>query len=161
MEGSTLTIWPPWRISLLKIASMKTSSSLVPSLAARYKHLVCVEGTVSLQFILKPSFPPAILEFFKKFIDSISTDLQFVIDDISDEDSLAIGVTWHLEWQGKPFPFSKGCSFYRLEISNGKRQIVYGRDSVEPSVKPGDTTLIAIRAITRLLQQFPRLADWL
>ncbi|XP_057954176.1 uncharacterized protein LOC131148485 isoform X2 [Malania oleifera] len=103
----------------------------------------------------------AILEFFKKFIDSISTDLQFVIDDISDEDSLAIGVTWHLEWQGKPFPFSKGCSFYRLEISNGKRQIVYGRDSVEPSVKPGDTTLIAIRAITRLLQQFPRLADWL
>ncbi|XP_057954178.1 uncharacterized protein LOC131148485 isoform X4 [Malania oleifera] len=37
----------------------------------------------------------------------------------------------------------------------------YGRDSVEPSVKPGDTTLIAIRAITRLLQQFPRLADWL
>ncbi|KAF8404286.1 hypothetical protein HHK36_009168 [Tetracentron sinense] len=38
----------------------------------------------------------AILEFFKKFTDSISTDLQFVIDDISDEDSSAVGVTWHL-----------------------------------------------------------------
>lgn len=38
----------------------------------------------------------AILEFFKNFSDSISTDLQFVIDDISAEDSSAVGVTWHL-----------------------------------------------------------------
>lgn len=28
------------------------------------------------------------------------------------------------EWKGKPFPFSKGCSFYRCEIFDGKRQIV-------------------------------------
>lgn len=27
------------------------------------------------------------------------------------------------EWKGKPFPFSKGCSFYRLEVNNGKTQI--------------------------------------
>lgn len=98
----------------------------------------------------------AILEFFQKFIDSISMDLQFVIDDISEEDTSALGVTWHLgmmknivyfkffdsslltniklhtkqltmgmtEWKGKPFPFSKGCSFYRLELVNGKRQIM-------------------------------------
>lgn len=37
-----------------------------------------------------------ILEFFKKFIGTISTDLQFVIDDISNEDNSAVGVTWHL-----------------------------------------------------------------
>ncbi|XP_042518179.1 uncharacterized protein LOC122091973 isoform X1 [Macadamia integrifolia] len=43
----------------------------------------------------------AILEFFNKFINSISTDLQFVIDDISNEDSSAVGVSWHLE--GKIF----------------------------------------------------------
>ncbi|KAL6953141.1 hypothetical protein U1Q18_047622 [Sarracenia purpurea var. burkii] len=98
----------------------------------------------------------AILEFFQKLIESISMDLQFVIDDISNEDSSAVGVTWHLgmmkkfsylsfrsfllintndstskqlimgvtEWKGKPFPFSKGCSFYRLDAGNGKRQIV-------------------------------------
>ncbi|KAH7568317.1 hypothetical protein ACOSP7_009148 [Xanthoceras sorbifolium] len=101
----------------------------------------------------------AILEFFKKFIDSISADLQFVIDDISSEDSSAVGVTWHLEWKGRPFPFSKGCSFYRLEVVNGKRQIIYGRDSVEPAIKPGETALVAIGAVTWLLQQFPQLAD--
>ncbi|KAJ8760487.1 hypothetical protein K2173_015154 [Erythroxylum novogranatense] len=101
----------------------------------------------------------AILEFFEKFIDSISSDLQFVIDDISTEDCSAVGVTWHLEWNGKPFPFSKGCSFYRLKMENTTRQIIYGRDSVEPAIKPGDTALGAIRAVTWLLQQFPQLAD--
>jgi len=37
-----------------------------------------------------------ILEFFKKFTDSTSKDLQFVIDDLSTEDSSSVGVTWHL-----------------------------------------------------------------
>ncbi|GKE15253.1 polyketide cyclase SnoaL-like domain-containing protein [Tanacetum coccineum] len=39
----------------------------------------------------------AILEFFEKFIYTIIQDLQFVIDDISGEDTSAIGVTWHLD----------------------------------------------------------------
>lgn len=85
-----------------------------------------------------------ILDFFKKFTDSVGSDLQFVIDDISNEDSSAVGVTWHLEWRGRPFPFSKGCSFYRLEVVNGQRKILYGRDSVEPAVKPGEAALVCI-----------------
>ncbi|KAK1386807.1 Polyketide cyclase SnoaL-like domain [Heracleum sosnowskyi] len=101
----------------------------------------------------------AILEFFEKFNDSINEDLQFVIDDISTEDSIAVGVTWHLEWKGKPFPFSKGCSFYKVEVVNGQRKIIYGRDSVEPAIKPGETALVAIRGVTWLLQQFPQLAE--
>lgn len=39
------------------------------------------------------------MAFFNKFIDSISTDLQFVVDDISSEDTSAVGVTWHLGMQ--------------------------------------------------------------
>ncbi|KAF3646236.1 putative alpha/beta hydrolase domain-containing protein 11-like [Capsicum annuum] len=100
-----------------------------------------------------------ILNFFNKFIDSVGPDLQFVIDDISKEDSLAVGVTWHLEWKGRPFPFSKGCSFYRLEVVNGQREIVYGRDSVEPAIKPGEAALVVIRGVAWLLQQFPQLAE--
>ncbi|XP_065880302.1 uncharacterized protein [Euphorbia lathyris] len=103
----------------------------------------------------------AILEFFNKFTDSISTDLRFVVDDISAEDSLAVGVTWHLEWKGKPFPFSKGCSFYRLEVINGTKQIIYGRDSVEPAIKPGEAALGIIRGVAWLLERFPQLEDQL
>ncbi|KAI9082905.1 hypothetical protein K1719_035048 [Acacia pycnantha] len=100
-----------------------------------------------------------ILEFFRKFTTSTTKDLQFVIDDLSTDDPSSVGVIWHLEWKGKPFPFSKGCSFYRLEVNNGKRQIIYGRDSVEPAIKPGDAALAAIRGVTWLFQQFPQLAD--
>lgn len=38
----------------------------------------------------------AILDFFKQFIDSISTDLQFAVDDIAEEDTTVVGVIWHL-----------------------------------------------------------------
>ncbi|XP_058097632.1 uncharacterized protein LOC131242777 isoform X4 [Magnolia sinica] len=63
------------------------------------------------------------------------------------------------DWKGRPFPFSKGCSFYRLEVVNGKRQIIYGRDSVEPAIKPGELALVAISGVTWLLQRFPQIAD--
>ncbi|KAI4321208.1 hypothetical protein MLD38_034617 [Melastoma candidum] len=101
----------------------------------------------------------AIMEFFGKFGDVVGPDLQFVIDDISEEDSSAIGVTWHLEWKGKPFPFSKGCSFYRLQVIEGKRQISYGRDIPEPAIKPGEAALALIRGVVWLLRQFPGLAE--
>lgn len=100
-----------------------------------------------------------ILDFFKRFTDAVSTDLQFVLDDITSQDASAVGVTWHLEWRGKTFPFSKGCSFYRCEIFEGKRKIIYGRDSVEPATKPGDMALVAIKAVTSLLERFPVLAE--
>ncbi|KHN34157.1 hypothetical protein glysoja_038646 [Glycine soja] len=81
-----------------------------------------------------------ILEFFKKFTNSTSKGLQFVIDDLSTEDSSSVGVIWHLG---------------ALQI------LLYGRDCVEPAIKPGDAALAAIRSVTWLLQQFPQLANWL
>ncbi|MCO5581835.1 hypothetical protein L7F22_035724 [Adiantum nelumboides] len=101
----------------------------------------------------------AIIEFFEKFTAAVSSDLQFVIDDISREDPACVGVTWHLEWSGKPFPFSKGCSFYRLTLNQGRQQIIYARDCVEPAVKPGDSVLVVIRAVAALLRKFPKLVD--
>uniref|UniRef100_A0ACD5VWW6 Uncharacterized protein n=1 Tax=Avena sativa TaxID=4498 RepID=A0ACD5VWW6_AVESA len=80
-----------------------------------------------------------VLGFFGEFMGSVSPDLRFVIDDISGEDPSAVGVTWHLEWKGRPFPFSRGCSFYRCQPDPNQQdriQIVYGRDCVEPTTKP-------------------------
>ncbi|KAL9173542.1 hypothetical protein ABFS82_03G122000 [Erythranthe guttata] len=131
------------------------------------RDLASVEDLIALNCVYEDLVFPrpfvgrkAILDFFKQFVGSISIDLQFAIDDISEEDASAVGVTWHLDWKGKPFPFSRGCSFYRLDVFNGQRQIIsYGRDCVEPAIKPGDTALVAIRGVTWLLQKFPFLAD--
>ncbi|XVE52853.1 hypothetical protein DITRI_Ditri02bG0157700 [Diplodiscus trichospermus] len=103
----------------------------------------------------------ALLEGYKSFIDSMSMDLQHVIEDITSthHDSSTVGVTWHFEWKGKALPYSKGCSFYRLEMVDGKRQIVYGRDAAESSIKLGEAGLLVIKGVTWLLQQFPHLKD--
>lgn len=42
-------------------------------------------------------------------------DLKFVIEDITSGDDFAAGVQWHVECgDGVQFPFSRGCSFIRL-----------------------------------------------
>lgn len=55
------------------------------------KELVNIDPTPNPIFGMQ-----AILDFFKGFMDSISADLQFAIDEISEEDTKAVGVTWHL-----------------------------------------------------------------
>lgn len=55
----------------------------------------------------------AILNFFKKFGDIIGNELQFVIDDISAEDSSAVGVTWHL---GIPIEFAVSCALCSVSL---------------------------------------------
>ena len=40
---------------------------------------------------------------------------------------------------GNEFPFSRGASFY--EVSS-QGQILYGRDLVEPALKPGSSALL-------------------
>ncbi|KAL8482400.1 hypothetical protein ACS0TY_027912 [Phlomoides rotata] len=156
----------------VEAASSSIESDSAPNVVRKFydginrRDLASVEDLIALNCIYEDlifSQPfvgrKAILDFFKQFIDSISTDLQFAVDDISEGDTTAIGVIWHLEWKGKPFPFSRGCSFYRLDVVNGQRQIVFGRDAVEPAIKPGEAALGAIRGVTWLLQNFPFLAD--
>ncbi|KAL2630281.1 hypothetical protein R1flu_014967 [Riccia fluitans] len=100
-----------------------------------------------------------IVKFFEKVMTSMGPELKFVIDDITRDDPNAAGVIWHLEWRGKTFPYSRGCSFYRCEVNNGRRQIKFARDIVEPAAKPGDVAMVAIKLVTGLFERFPNLID--
>ena len=52
---------------------------------------------------------------------------------------------------GNEFPFSRGASFY--EISS-QGQILYGRDLVEPALKPGSSALqVSICFAFKLVKQ--------
>ena len=44
----------------------------------------------------------------------------------------------HVQLNGFEFPFSRGASFYEVTDAG---QILYGRDLVEPAVKPGSSAL--------------------
>lgn len=53
----------------------------------------------------------------------------------------------HVEVDGNEFPFSRGASFYEL---NSEGQIVYGRDLVEPALKPGSSALLVCLGVPTL-----------
>ena len=93
----------------------------------------------------------AVQQLFEEFCTELPADLQFVIDDITTGDSSRVGILWHLELAGVPFPNGRGVSFCRLSETTGK--LIFGRDLVEPPLKPGKVAFFIIRLVMPLARQ--------
>lgn len=91
----------------------------------------------------------AVEELFTESCQAIPKDLQFVIDDMAGDD-WAVGVTWHIELGGIAFPNGRGVSFYRFSPDSG--QLIFARDCVEPTLKPGKAAFMIIRLVTPLVR---------
>ncbi|MEO1591301.1 MAG: nuclear transport factor 2 family protein [Cyanobacteria bacterium J06632_22] len=94
----------------------------------------------------------AVHQLFAETCRSAPPDLLFVIDEFSAGEGLTVGLTWHVELDGIPFPNGRGVSFYRLSPDSGK--IVFARDIVEPPVKPGKIAFGLIRLVAPLVRRF-------
>jgi len=93
----------------------------------------------------------AIRAYFEKIDSIIPEDVKFCVEDISDGSDRCVGVRWHVELDGVgEFPFSRGVSFYEI---NEKGQIVFARDIVEPTFKPGAAALKGIALIAPLVRR--------
>ncbi|KAL6744874.1 hypothetical protein V8C86DRAFT_3126050 [Haematococcus lacustris] len=111
---------------------------------------------------------------------TVPSDLQFVVEDITQGDPRRVGLTWHVEiGEGTVFPFSRGCSFYTLDDSGrilkvaikgalasrgqgGGGQGAAGgeaRDLVEGAFKPGAGALQALAAVAPLIRRLGARAD--
>ena len=98
--------------------------------------LACVdENVVYEDFNFPAPFrgKAAVKKLFEESCEGIPDDLTFVID-ASTCGGDAVGLTWHVELMGEAFPNARGCSFYRVDETNGK--LVYARDCVESPLKP-------------------------
>lgn len=93
----------------------------------------------------------AVHRLFKESCQAVPADLQFVIDDMVGDDA-AVGVTWHVEINGMPFPNGRGVSFYRFSPESGK--LIFARDCVEPPLKPGKAAFTIIRWVTPLVRHW-------
>ncbi|MBT9316975.1 nuclear transport factor 2 family protein [Leptothoe spongobia] len=91
----------------------------------------------------------AVQGLFEESCQAVPEDLQFVIDDVTGDDR-AVGVIWHVELSGMAFPNGRGVSFYRFSPESGK--LIYARDCVEPTIKPGKIAFVIIRWVTPLLR---------
>eukprot|EP00667_Euglena_gracilis_P011131 EG_transcript_11361 len=97
---------------------------------------------------------------FEECAESLPPDLLFCIDEITAGDGLAVGVVWHVELGGIPFPNGRGTSYYRIDPHS--RLLVFARDCVEPALKPGQASFAIIRLVSPLLRRLlqpPRIAD--
>ncbi len=89
---------------------------------------------------------------FQESCDNVPDDLKFIIDEITTEDTLKVGILWHVELDNIPLPNGRGVSFYRISETTGK--LIFARDVVEPPLKPGKLSFLIIRLVTPLIRTF-------
>ena len=93
--------------------------------------------------------------------DALPPTFQFCIDDIADGGS-TVGVQWHVENNGQPLPFTRGCSLYKSDPQTGL--LVSGFDVPEPApFKPGSASLLLLGVASKLIADPIRavpLATW-
>ena len=94
----------------------------------------------------------AVKHLFTESCNSIPDDLLFIIDDITTGDAQSVGILWHVELGGIPFPNGRGASFCKISNTTGK--LIFARDLVEPPFKPGHISFFIIRLVTPLIRQF-------
>lgn len=85
--------------------------------------------------------------------DAFPDTFRFVIDDLAiDKENGKIGSKWHVENEGEELPFTRGSSFYTLDLDSGLIQS--GFDVVEPAViKPGDAGLTLLSQAAKVIKE--------
>eukprot|EP01024_Parvocaulis_polyphysoides_P028269 TRINITY_DN25577_c0_g1_i1.p1 TRINITY_DN25577_c0_g1~~TRINITY_DN25577_c0_g1_i1.p1 ORF type:complete len:263 (+),score=25.81 TRINITY_DN25577_c0_g1_i1:118-789(+) len=99
----------------------------------------------------------AIKQYFEKVAKVVPDDLQFEVEFITQGDPYRVGVQWYTSIDGRFFPFSRGCSFYRV---NDEGKIISARDVVEPSSKPGASTLKLLTFVAPLIRELSKKVDF-
>lgn len=95
----------------------------------------------------------AVRKLFDESCTGIPDDLLFVADEVTGggPGELTVGLTWHVELEGIPFPNGRGASFYRISEETGK--LVYARDIVENPTKLGDAAFVIMRIVAPLVKK--------
>lgn len=85
-----------------------------------------------------------------KVADALPTSFAFCIDDIADGGD-TVGVRWHVENNGQPLPFTRGCSLYKTDAAG---YLVSGFDVPEPApFKPGSASLLVLGAASKIIAE--------
>lgn len=95
----------------------------------------------------------ALQKHLYKVANCLPPSFSFVIDDLAvSSNGEKIGVQWHVENDGTPLPFTRGCSFYTVDLESGL--IRSGFDVPEPAViKPGSAGLTVLSVASNVLSE--------
>ena len=95
----------------------------------------------------------AVRKLFEESCSGIPDEMDFVIDRATTNgpEDTSVGMTWHVELLGEPFPNARGASFYEISKESGK--LIYARDVVESPAKLGEASFSIIRVVAPLVKK--------
>jgi len=93
-----------------------------------------------------------------KVADALPESFAFVVDEVADGGD-TVGVQWHVESDGEPLPFTRGCSVY---TANADGLLATGFDVPEPApIKPGGAGLALLSLASKIIAEPLRAAPLL
>ncbi|PHU28046.1 hypothetical protein BC332_00139 [Capsicum chinense] len=101
------------------------------------------------------------LKFLKQLTTCMGENTQFCIERIYEGVDLTIVVNWHLEWNKKQVPFTRGCSCYELSRDGEELVIRKAQVIVESPIKPGSLAMEVFQKVISICDAFPEAAEWL
>ncbi|XP_004246109.1 uncharacterized protein [Solanum lycopersicum] len=102
------------------------------------------------------------LKFLGQLTTCMGKNTKFYIENIYEGVDLTTVVNWHLEWNKKQVPFTRGCSCYELS-REGDQELVIKKAQVilESPIKPGSFALEVFQKVISVCDAFPEAAEWL
>ncbi|XP_055821597.1 uncharacterized protein LOC129890090 isoform X2 [Solanum dulcamara] len=101
------------------------------------------------------------LKFLGQLITCMGKNTEYCIEHIYEGVDLTTMVNWHLEWNNKQIPFTRGCSCYELSRDGEEIVIRKAQVIVESPIKPGSVALEAFQKVISVCDAFPQAAEWL
>ncbi|KAG5539625.1 hypothetical protein RHGRI_019983 [Rhododendron griersonianum] len=101
-----------------------------------------------------------VMEFFGQLLASMGPNIEFKIRLVSGGNDYTTGVIWHLEWNEKKIPLTKGSSFYECSTEGTKLLIKRAQVITESPMKPGRSALVLLKFLTSLFDAFPKATEW-
>ncbi|XP_015162629.1 uncharacterized protein [Solanum tuberosum] len=99
------------------------------------------------------------LKFLEQLATCMGKNTEYCIEHIYEGVDLTIVVNWHLEWNKKQVPFTRGCSCYELSRDGEELVIRKAQVIVESPIKPGSIALEAFQKVISVCDAFPQSAE--
>ncbi|MCD7472716.1 hypothetical protein HAX54_014045 [Datura stramonium] len=101
------------------------------------------------------------LKFLEQLTTCMGKNTEFCIEHIYEGVDLTTVVNWHLEWNKKQVPCTRGCSCYELSRDGEELVIRKAQVIIESPIKPGSLVLVLFQKVISVCDAFPEAAEWL
>ncbi|CAM0880180.1 unnamed protein product [Alopecurus aequalis] len=97
--------------------------------------------------------------YFTRLMAAMRKNVKFAIDEVCPGVEPTVAVMWHLEWNGKIIPFTKGCSFCMCSANGEALLIRKVHIFNESPLKPGKLALEILQFVAILFDTLPKEAE--